>query len=105
LGYRSLHQEMFDRPTVFVLGAGASWHFGYPIGEELLSRVMMPSTEFADFMRNCSAHDQQVNDQLPLAGFGIEEGDEIAGWSGVGRGPLHQGRWPFSDRLRGRIGC
>lgn len=30
---------MFSRNTVFVLGAGASWHYGYPTGEELVRRV------------------------------------------------------------------
>jgi len=26
---------MFDKETVFILGAGASWHYGYPTGEDL----------------------------------------------------------------------
>jgi len=30
---------MFKKPTVFVLGAGASWHYGYPTGEELVREV------------------------------------------------------------------
>jgi hypothetical protein len=28
---------MFTEPTVLVLGAGASWHYGYPTGEELIA--------------------------------------------------------------------
>lgn len=28
---------MFRVPTVFILGAGASWHDGYPTGEELVN--------------------------------------------------------------------
>src|SRR5260370_30374240 len=32
---------MFDaNRTVFILGAGASWHYGYPTGEELVKRVI-----------------------------------------------------------------
>lgn len=30
---------MFKKKTVFILGAGASWHYGYPTGEELVQRV------------------------------------------------------------------
>ena len=31
---------MFQVPTVFILGAGASWHYGYPTGEELVKMVI-----------------------------------------------------------------
>ena len=31
---------MFKSPTVFILGAGASWHYGYPTGEELVKRII-----------------------------------------------------------------
>lgn len=31
---------MFTTPTVFVLGAGASWHYGYPTGEDLVRCVI-----------------------------------------------------------------
>lgn len=30
---------MFDQPTVFILGAGASWHYNYPTGEELVQEI------------------------------------------------------------------
>ena len=30
---------MFKKKTLFVLGAGASWHYGYPTGEELVVEV------------------------------------------------------------------
>jgi hypothetical protein len=30
---------MFREDTVFVLGAGASWHYGYPTGEELVLEI------------------------------------------------------------------
>src|ERR1700731_281365 len=31
---------MFDNKTVFIIGAGASWHYGYPTGEQLVSQVI-----------------------------------------------------------------
>jgi hypothetical protein len=31
---------MFTNSTVFVLGAGASWHYGHPTGEDLVGRVI-----------------------------------------------------------------
>lgn len=31
---------MFDRKTVFILGAGASWHYNYPTGDDLVSCVL-----------------------------------------------------------------
>jgi len=31
---------MFEPKTVFILGAGASWHYGYPTGEELVKKVV-----------------------------------------------------------------
>ena len=31
---------MFVEETVFVIGAGASWHYGYPTGEELIARMI-----------------------------------------------------------------
>jgi hypothetical protein len=31
---------MFNAKTVFIIGAGASWHYGYPTGEDLVKRVI-----------------------------------------------------------------
>jgi hypothetical protein len=31
---------MFTKKTVFILGAGASWHYGYPLGEGLVKKVI-----------------------------------------------------------------
>jgi len=31
---------MFVEPTVFILGAGASWHYGYPTGEQLVKKIL-----------------------------------------------------------------
>jgi hypothetical protein len=35
--------RMFDEQTVFILGAGASWHYGYPTGEDLVKKVIEKS--------------------------------------------------------------
>lgn len=40
---------MFTEPTVFILGAGASWHYGYPTGEKLVEHVIAAATRAADF--------------------------------------------------------
>ncbi len=39
---------MFTENTVFILGAGASWHYGYPTGEELVKKVIKKAQEYAD---------------------------------------------------------
>jgi hypothetical protein len=39
---------MFYKPTVFILGAGASWHYGYPTGEELVKGVISKARIAAD---------------------------------------------------------
>jgi hypothetical protein len=44
---------MFDKPTVFILGAGASWHYGYPTGEELVKMVIKTAGRLGDFCQAC----------------------------------------------------
>lgn len=36
---------MFPVPTVLVLGAGASWHYGYPLGEDLIDSVIRDASK------------------------------------------------------------
>jgi hypothetical protein len=36
---------MFKKNTVFILGAGASWHYGYPTGEDLVRGVKAKADE------------------------------------------------------------
>lgn len=45
---------MYREPTVFLLGAGASWHYGYPTGDELIKRVRNKASALATYFRNCS---------------------------------------------------
>ncbi|HTB04134.1 MAG TPA: hypothetical protein VK804_27015 [Bradyrhizobium sp.] len=42
---------MFSTPTVFVLGAGASWHYGYPTGETLVKKVIEKAEIAAGFSK------------------------------------------------------
>jgi hypothetical protein len=48
--------KMFKAKTVIILGAGASWHYGYPTGEELVKRVIRKATTaskyFSDYANN-----------------------------------------------------
>lgn len=39
---------MFNRKTIFILGAGASWHYGYPTGEELVRKVIAASEKLGE---------------------------------------------------------
>src|SRR5438132_741389 len=50
---------MFKAKTVIILGAGASWHYGYPTGEELVKRVIgkakIARQYFTDYCANPTA--------------------------------------------------
>ena len=50
---------MFKAKTVIILGAGASWHYGYPTGEELVKRVLEKARTarkyFTDYSTNSTA--------------------------------------------------
>ena len=45
-----LRIAMYHRPTTFLLGAGASWHYGYPTGEELVNRVIFETANLEKFL-------------------------------------------------------
>lgn len=42
---------MFTEPTVFILGAGASWHYGYPTGEMLVEQAIDTARRAEAFFR------------------------------------------------------
>src|SRR6516164_8139607 len=42
---------MIKNNTVFVLGAGASWHYGYPTGEELVYAIIKMAAKFEGYCR------------------------------------------------------
>lgn len=43
---------MFTKNTVFVLGAGASWHYGYPTGERLVLDVLANARRYLSYCEN-----------------------------------------------------
>ncbi|MDD3020891.1 MAG: hypothetical protein PHX61_07945 [Alphaproteobacteria bacterium] len=47
---------MFTEDTVFILGAGASWHYGYPTGEDLVKKIIEKAKSFADNLSENSPH-------------------------------------------------
>jgi hypothetical protein len=57
---------MFKNKTVFILGAGASWHYGYPTGEELVKLVIKKAKELANFSSNYSQCYLRKNLRLDL---------------------------------------
>ncbi len=61
---------MFLNSTIFVLGAGAIWHYGYPTGAELIERIARIAESFsahcAERMRHASTiHVPEYVEQLP----------------------------------------
>jgi hypothetical protein len=40
---------VFTRPTAVILGAGASWHYGYPTGEELVEEMMKQAANITSY--------------------------------------------------------
>jgi hypothetical protein len=48
---------MFENLTVFILGAGASWHYGYPTGEDLVKEVKEKAGIAADYFRTVLSGD------------------------------------------------
>ncbi|MGH1403015.1 MAG: hypothetical protein ACRBDL_02115 [Alphaproteobacteria bacterium] len=47
---------MFNKKTVFILGAGASWHYNYPTGADLVKCIIEKATELADRLASNSIH-------------------------------------------------
>lgn len=43
---------MFRQPTVFILGAGASWHYGYPLGEDLVKKILNKAESLTAFLKD-----------------------------------------------------
>lgn len=47
---------MFETPTVFILGAGASWHYGYPTGENLVKDVVKKAETVIKIIEDCEGN-------------------------------------------------
>lgn len=41
---------MFKNPTTIILGAGASWHYGFPTGEALINDIIADIDEFRPYL-------------------------------------------------------
>ena len=55
---------MFKRKTVFILGAGASWHYGYPTGEDLVRKVIGAANRLAEVFNDFRKSDQPTSSQI-----------------------------------------
>jgi hypothetical protein len=55
---------MFKRPTVFILGAGASWHYGYPTGEVLITKVIEKAKLAREIFKQTSETKMDVSLQI-----------------------------------------
>lgn len=49
---------MFTQPTVLILGAGASWHYGYPTGEDLVEMIV---TKLEDWQGAIDSKEQRFS--------------------------------------------
>jgi hypothetical protein len=54
---------MFTNKTVFILGAGASWHYGYPTGEDLVQKIISKSAVISEYFQRSAA--PQINPLRP----------------------------------------
>lgn len=52
---------MFKEETVFILGAGASWHYGCPTGEDLITLIQQKAGELITYWQGAGAQDGTKN--------------------------------------------
>ncbi|MGV7219230.1 hypothetical protein [Bradyrhizobium sp. UFLA05-112] len=65
-----------DQPTVFLLGAGASWHYGFPTGEMLVKEIRDKGAILARFYR----HSFKVGNPQRPKFFGVPKTDVQTQW-------------------------
>lgn len=56
---------MIANNTVFVLGAGASWHYGYPTGEGLIDAVIKKANDFESYCQFRAARTATIHQAIP----------------------------------------
>ena len=44
---------MYEQQTTYLLGEGASWHYGYPTGEALLQELAQATEQLFGFLSDC----------------------------------------------------
>lgn len=57
---------MFTEDTVFILGAGASWHYGYPTGEDLVKLVIDKADSFIKDINIKARHPTKTDYDRPV---------------------------------------
>jgi len=67
--------------TVFVIGAGASWHYGYPTGEGLVDAVIEKAAAFESYCQYRSAFSGSIHHAIP--DYVHERTDKSRGTSGA----------------------
>jgi hypothetical protein len=65
---------MFTKNTVFILGAGASWHYGYPTGEELVKKIIHKVPHVIQYFSHLAKTQYRI---LPNV-LGVEEPDSAS---------------------------
>ncbi len=55
---------MFKKPTAFILGAGASWHYGYPTGEKLVYKILENLNKLLGHINNFSEGNPYTPDYI-----------------------------------------
>jgi hypothetical protein len=68
---------MFTEPTVFILGAGASWHYGYPTGEELVNKVIEKATYLSSYFDHSMRTVRAARPKY-VSGKGVAKGEMLA---------------------------
>ena len=59
---------MFTNKTVFILGAGASWHYGYPTGERLVKKIVEKAVHASRYFQySMRISNNQINTAKPGA--------------------------------------
>lgn len=70
---------MFSTKTVFILGAGASWHYGYPTGETLIKEVIRKAKMLETFCKKSAVGNKHpLNFNLPDF-FNVPNNSEMVG--------------------------
>src|SRR5438552_1510065 len=67
---------MFLRKTVFILGAGASWHYGYPTGEDLVTEVVERATKLSAYVTAAKPFGQALLPKFMVDGAIRQDYDE-----------------------------
>lgn len=74
---------MITKPTVFILGAGASFHYGYPTGEQLVHSVASLAEKLANYCRFRTQANMQGRALHSVPAFVRSYMDETQGQTGA----------------------